>query len=401
MDESSYRYRGWRVVAACAVMAMFGWGLCFYGHGAYLAALQREHGWSASLISGASTASYIVSACLLPMVAEGVRRFGPRRLVLTGIGFLVAALLALGFAHRPWHLYASYATMSVSWAVLGSAAISTILGLWFDRRRGLAISLALNGASLGGILVVPVLVLLTTDLGLRVAMLIAVGAVLLVLVPVVAVGIDRPQRVPGAGAAPPAALSRTQLLLSGRFWLVAGPFAIGFMAMVGFLVHQVAMLTPVLGPRLVGLSVGVMTGSALLGRLALGLLIDRLNQRIVAATAFTVQSGAMAVLWLAPATPAVTFAACAVFGFSLGTVTTLPPIVAQREFDAGSFAVVIGLMSSVGQFAYALGPGLVGLVRDATGGYGAPLALCIGLQLAAAALLAVPRRPITTGASAS
>jgi predicted MFS family arabinose efflux permease len=36
--------------------------------------------------------------------------------------------------------------------------ITNTLSLWFDKRRGMAISLALNGASFGGIVGVPLLV---------------------------------------------------------------------------------------------------------------------------------------------------------------------------------------------------------------------------------------------------
>ena len=42
---------------------------------------------------------------------------------------------------------------------------------------------------------------------------------------------------------------------------------------------------------------------------------------------------------------------------------------------------------AVGQLTYAMGPALLGLVRDASGGYGAALALCIVLQVAAAAMI--------------
>ena len=51
-DESSPRYRGWRVVFACFVMAALAWGFGFYGHAFYLAELQRLHGWPTSLIAG-------------------------------------------------------------------------------------------------------------------------------------------------------------------------------------------------------------------------------------------------------------------------------------------------------------------------------------------------------------
>jgi len=44
-DESSPRYFGWRVVAACFLMALACWGFGLYGHSVYLAELTRLHGW--------------------------------------------------------------------------------------------------------------------------------------------------------------------------------------------------------------------------------------------------------------------------------------------------------------------------------------------------------------------
>ena len=41
IDESSPRYAGWRVVAACFMVAMFCWGFGLYSHGVYLAELNR------------------------------------------------------------------------------------------------------------------------------------------------------------------------------------------------------------------------------------------------------------------------------------------------------------------------------------------------------------------------
>jgi hypothetical protein len=51
-------------------------------------------------------------------------------------------------------------------------AISNVVGLWFERKRGLALSLALNGASSGGILVTPVLVLAIGHYGFTRSMLV-------------------------------------------------------------------------------------------------------------------------------------------------------------------------------------------------------------------------------------
>ena len=76
-----------------------------------------------------------------------------------------------------------------------------------------------------------------------------------------------------------------------------------------------------------------------------------------------------------------------VFGLSAGNLLTLPSLVIQREFDAASFGMLVGLSWAISQFTYAFGPGLIGVIRDVTGGYAAPLVLCVALDIAAAALI--------------
>ena len=65
-------------------MAVLAWGFGFYGHGFYLAELQRLHGWPASLISSASTAYYLFSALLVAFVSDAIRRLGVRACVVIG-----------------------------------------------------------------------------------------------------------------------------------------------------------------------------------------------------------------------------------------------------------------------------------------------------------------------------
>jgi cyanate permease len=81
-----------------------------------------------------------------------------------------------------------------------------------------------------------------------------------------------------------------------------------------------------------------------------------------------------------------------VFGLSVGNVITLPALIVQREFPPQSFGVAIGLSSMVGQATLAFGPTLLGLARDAAGTYAAAVWLCIGLQLAASALVLLRSR---------
>ena len=88
----------------------------------------------------------------------------------------------------------------------------------------------------------------------------------------------------------------------------------------------------------------------------------------------------------------VLIAACALFGFSVGNLITLPSLIVQREFDPRSFGVLVSLITAINQITYAFGPGIIGLLRDASGSYTLPFYGCIGLELTAAVLIMIRRQ---------
>jgi MFS family permease len=392
-DEASPRYPGWRVAAVCFLAAMFCWGFGLYSHGIYLAELRHLHGWPASLIAGATTAYYLLTATLVIFISDAITRLGPRRVLLIGASCLGSSVALLAFVAAPWQLYAVYLLMAVGSAATHIGAITNVLGLWFDRQRPLAISLALNGASSGGILVAPVLVMAIAAAGFATAMVAAAIVMTAILIPSIAIWIGRPplRGGSGVGAAPaPARWTRRGALRSLAFWSVAAPFALALMAQVGFLVHQIAFLEPAIGRTRAGLAVAVLTIAAVIGRLALGVFALRLDLRRV--TALSLASQAAALFAMTQTTDAAAlFAACTLFGLSAGNLISLPALVIQREFEPASFGMLVGLSTAIGQFTYAFGPGVLALVVDATGGYTAALALCMLLEIAAAGIILAPR----------
>jgi cyanate permease len=78
--------------------------------------------------------------------------------------------------------------------------------------------------------------------------------------------------------------------------------------------------------------------------------------------------------------PLALYLASALFGFSVGNVITLPALIIQREYPAAAFGMLSALVVAIIQVTYAFGPGLLGLLRDATGSYAAPLVLCMALE---------------------
>jgi MFS family permease len=388
VDESSLRYAGWRVVLACFLVALFIFGFGLYGHAVYLAELQRLHGWSTGMISNASTLSFLLGSLLAAFTSDAVARIGAGRFLLCGIFALAASTTLLAFAQTPWQLYAAYILLACGWMGMGTVVIATIVSSWFDRRRGFALSIAFNGATCGGIIVAPTLVVLIGDVGFTRAMLTMTAVMIFILVPAVVglIGVAPANQYYDQAKPRAPALSRGKLLRNFGFWTITAPFALALLAQVGFIVHQIALLEPMMGRTLAALAVAVTTTMAVIGRLCLGLVVDRLDPR--AATAVSLVTQAAALLAIAQTTdPAVLFMACAVYGFSIGNLITLPPLIIHREFEPPAFGTVFGLSTAICGVVSAFGPGIVGLVRSATGDYSAALLLCLTLQLAAAAIV--------------
>lgn len=392
VDESSLQYRGWRVVLACFLMAFFMFGFGLYGQGVYLAELQRAHGWPGTLVSAASTFSFLLTSVLVVFTDDLLARIGLRPLILCGLSALGASTVLLALMQTPWQLYLAYALMSVGWTGMGTVVIATVLNSWFERRRGLALSLAFNGATCGGIVLVPLLLSLSASIGFRSAMLAATMAMVVLVLPVVVIFIGWPTQIlpasggrSGGGTAAPAH-SRRALLANAAFWTMVLPIAMALLAQMGFIIHQVAFLEPLIGRGSAGLAVTIMAAMAVVGRLSLGLFVDRLDPRLACAASMTSQAAALLVL-VQSESPAVLLACCAAYGFSIGNMITFPPLIIQREIGASAFAAAMGLGTSISGIVSAFGPGTVGLVRSLTGNYTTAFALCVVLDLVAAGIV--------------
>jgi MFS family permease len=178
----------------------------------------------------------------------------------------------------------------------------------------------------------------------------------------------------------------------GNFWTIALPFTLALVAQVGFLTHQFAYLTPLMGVTTAGFTVSMTAVAAVLGRSVTGICIDRLPRRLIAAVTFLLQACALSTLLAFP-TPVMAAIACVLFGLGVGNVVSLPGILVQHEFPPQAFGRIVSVLAAASLFVSAFGPGSLGVLRDVTGSYDASLLLCILLQGLAAGMVLLQPRP--------
>jgi MFS family permease len=397
-------YRGWLVVAAAFLVAMFGFGLGFYGPGVYLFALKAAHGWSTGQLAAAITAYYVLGALLLFfVVAPLFDRWGVRAVVSVGTVAMGFGLVLLTLVTRPWQVYAGFGVMSLGWATMSGAAINVIVAPWFERRRGLALGWAMNGGSAGGVVVAPLLILAISRFGLGFGLALAATTMLVVLIPVAAL-LLRPKRPDecdpadflsepdGPALAPSDEVTAFRLfpvIRTPAFITISLPFALALTAQVGFLTHQVAFLSPSIGSAAAGWAIGLTTFAAVAGRVATGFVVDRLDRRIVASCNFAVQAVGIGVLAAATARPML-YLGCVLFGVGVGNATTLPGLIVQQEFPKRHFARIVSLVVAIDQFSFAFGPSLLAALQRAANSYTAPFLVCAAVEVTAAIVVLIP-----------
>jgi MFS family permease len=397
-------FYGWRIVGACFVIASIAWSLGLFGASVYLHAVSETRGWPIGLISTAITCFYLVSAFSAPFVGTIINRFGPRALVRGGAICLACSVASIGQVTTIWQIYLSFLLLGCGWASLSSTALSTNVAPWFNRHQGRAISMALMGASIGGIAGVPLLLLAIAQLGLVNATLAAAAACLAILLPLSFVLHLRPQDIGllPDGVAPLDAAeiaierswTRAEAARTHAFRSVMLAFGIGFLVQVGFLTHHVAYLVPALGSGGASAVVAGTAVAAFVGRILLARYVDSVNPRTIACGVFCVGAAALCALSLAQA-PLLIIAASLVYGLTVGNVTTLPSIVVRREFGAPSFGAIYGLAALAIGLCAAFGPSFYGALFEWSGGYSVPMGLAALLNTGAAVIVLRGKRGLS------
>jgi len=389
-------FYGWRVVAAAFVLAVFGWGMGFYGPPIFLQAVRATRGWPLALISTAVTAHFLIGAVMVANLPVIYRRFGLAAVTRMGALSLAVGVAGWAVAAAPWQLFAATIFSGAGWAATGAAAINAIVSPWFVRVRPAALAMAYNGASIGGVVFSPLWV---AAIGLAGFPLAATAIGLVVVLTVWALAGPLFARTPGEmGLRPdgdaeqgatvtvaspgrkPAA--HKALWRDVRFVTLSAGMALGLFAQIGLIAHLFSLLVPALGAQWAGLAMGGATAAAIGGRSIVGWFMPAgADRRLVACANYGVQVvGSLAFIVAAGTNIPLLLAGVLLFGVGIGNATSLPPLIAQAEFDADDVARVVSLVVACAQATYAFAPAAFGLIRelasrgvDASGGAATPL----------------------------
>ena len=106
-------FYGWWVVVASFLIALYVGGTVFYGFTAFFEPIANEMGWSYTQISLAASLRGLEIGLLSPVVGILADRWGPRRLIFSGVLITVSGLLLLSSTSSLIMFYGAFALLSI------------------------------------------------------------------------------------------------------------------------------------------------------------------------------------------------------------------------------------------------------------------------------------------------
>jgi len=394
-------FYGWYVVAGVFIVMTICAGLGFYNLSVYLKAFISTEGFSVAATSGATACFFVASGLTGIGVAWFIERYDPRWIISAGAVACAIAIMFAGYVHNIWQLYAFYVFFGCGYSASALIPGTTLVARWFARRRSVALSIASTGLSLGGILLTPVSVHLIEAKGIDGAGPWLASIFLIGIVPVTwalirpspqSIGVgpdgDEIRRDETGAELPPDGVDFDTAVKSRFFMLFTAGYIFVMMAQVGAIAHQFRLVSMRTGSDdTAAFAIAVMAGASIVGRLIGGWILAWISSRLFVLGLIVTQALALS-LYASLHGQTALVANAALFGLTVGNLLMMAPLLIAEAFGLKAY----GRLYSVNQFfmtaGVASGPALIGILEEATGGYGASFLLVAVGSLFAFALVA-------------
>jgi hypothetical protein len=292
-------------------------------------------------------------------------------------------------------LFVVYAVFAVAWSSSGLTLATTVVTRWFHAKRASAIAAASSGLSVGGVLLTPVVKSLIdthkmSGMAPVLALIWLVGMTLpafLFLRPdPIALnwmpdGEPKPENhvvdLPGT---PMAVAIRTRF-----FWVVTIGYVLVMGAQVGAIQQIVKLVEERTNKGTAAFATSVLSGASVVFRLIGGRVIPKFPLAKFMVFVAAVQGTAIVLIGQMEHTLPL-FLAIGLFGAMVGNVLMMQSLLIAQRFGVKDYARISARSGLISLTGTAIGPILIGSIRDAAGNYTVPYLVAGLVSLVGAAI---------------
>lgn len=366
---------GWVIVAAVFLVHVFVLGNLYSFGVFYPVYIDAFNGNKASV-------AWVGSIGAGLMVGLGVKtgawadQYGNDRIVFLGGCFVGAGFLLASYATELWHLYLTQGVLAGIGYSLAFIAGVSVVGQWFEKRRGLAVGIAVAGSGLGQFAISLITGKLIDENGwrfaLRILALICFAGLIICSLFIKRL-IPRIKRVSAESPLVHFQDRNFTLLFLGSLLTSLGMFMPYTHLLIYAEGHGVPKSSAVFILSMVGISSAV-------GRIMVGLFADMYG-RLFMFRVCIFFGGASTLCWMACQTFGQLMAYGIIFGFFAGGVISLTPGVVAELFGIKKLGTVLGALYSSNALGNLLSAPIGGFLYDAYGMYYPSISVAGGFVL--------------------
>jgi MFS family permease len=379
----------WISIGSFFALIVVNGSISVFSFGVFIKPLEAEFGWDRGSISAGVALCALCSAISLPVAGGLMDKYGVRPVMLTSIVLFAANIAAIALSNALAVFILLVALSGITGVGQGPVGYVKSISSFFDKRRGIAIGLAVSGTGVGTALLPQYAQWLITTMGWRAAYVGLAVVLVVVAAPAVLLFIREPASSPmararqtqaGLGVALPG-LSVREAIASRSFWLLGLGFVLAAMAVNGMVVHVVSLLSDRGWPADAAARIMIWAGLAsVAGRLIAGYLLDRLFAPYVALLSFLV---GLAGLYLLASDASPVLGVIGV-GLTTGAEIDIIAYMTSRYFGLRQFGQLYGYLFGLFLVGTGAGPALMGAVHTRLQSYDMAF-LAFGVMLAIAA----------------
>ena len=384
-------FYGWWIVLSAGIVQWYSSAVFWRGFPPFFDAILSTFGWSTAATGAAVSIQRSESGLISPFVGTVIKRFGPKKVMAFGIFLTGGSFIWMSRMQELWEFYCAITILTLGMSFGTFIIFLAVVGNWFHKNRGKAISMLMAGAGLGGI-TIPLIVLGIEEFGWR-NMIFSVGLGFWILgFPTSLVLRGDPEdygQYPDGEKPTSDSESKEQVdsrntgfsvgqdLRNGNFWKLALAAGISQSVFTSNLFHLTSFkefgLTTTFAATIIGLS----WWGDISGRIIVGFITDRFDRKKLLTISFSLLTlGILGVSIIASQNEyeyldknlgIILF--IIFFGLGFGSSVPLRLTLAADYFGRKNYGSMVGILNTVGAVFGTLSPLLIGLTKDFTGEY--------------------------------
>ena len=402
-------YYGWWVVGAAAGAQFGNAATAINTLTIFVLPMSYEFGWSRTGVAAATSLGAILGALIAPFSGRLIDRIGSRAILTFGSLLVVFSCLGLSAVGSLGGFYMAFTVARSAEQGLVQVGAAPVVAKWFFKYRGRAMSLIFFASSAGMIITAPLVQVIISNFGWRLAWVMLAGNMFIIGVIPCALLIRRqPEDIGlildgfevdestedlGEPVIAETIWSMHQAVSTYSFWAVLGSLFIAAICTSGVGLHLIPYLVQQDISSGAAVSViSLMAFSGAISAIVLGWISEKFSPRLMLGTVYLLSAISLMIL-LNTTTLSMAYMFAILNGIVGTGVNTLAPILWARFYGRGIMGSIYGISRSTQVVGFAIGPLASGLVYDSFSSYENALIWFAALSLVSVGFIASARQP--------